>query len=71
MLQTDESLHSNHRLGFRRPVSAQVALALTERACTQDRGLNDVDGFETEASPQWPLRGHSLAHPVSGEIAPD
>ena len=32
---------------------------------------DEVDGFEKEASTQRRLRGHSLGHPVSGEVASD
>jgi hypothetical protein len=30
-----------------------------------------VGSFEKQSSPQWPLSGHSLLHPVSGEVAPE
>src|ERR1700757_1809261 len=29
----------------------------------------EMESLDNEASPQWPVRGHSLVHPVSGEVA--
>jgi hypothetical protein len=46
VLQTGESLHSNHRLGFRRPVQAELASALIGGARAPPDRRQRIDGLE-------------------------
>jgi hypothetical protein len=70
VLQTGETLHSNHRLGFRRPVQAKLASALIGGARAPTDRRQRVDGLEQKAPPQRPFGGHLLVHSKSGQIAP-
>jgi hypothetical protein len=46
VLQARQPLHSDHRLGFRRPVQSQFPIALTPNTCVRTQGIADVHRFE-------------------------
>jgi hypothetical protein len=55
ILQTRQPLHSDHRLGFRRPVQAKLAIALIGGARAPPDRRQRIDGFEQKAPTQRPV----------------